>query len=478
MLETRRLLRAYEQLYKLTKYLEAYMELNREALGKILKKHDKHSPCSNGHDIFKAIYSGKVTFPAAPEADPVKSGPTVPLFLNKDFLQAELLEAIEHSYIDLQRSHDEAVSRHAALTALRRRAGLEPRERSHLDTLLLGAFAGMSIPLVFYSVVVVIGDRDIHDSPMWPVGWIYFRMAFLVTWQLGLWALNLHLFEALRINHVLIFDLDPRSALRPNTAFLAAALCFLAAFLAFTLFLVNLSTLSDDGGGPDAARAQLGPFAWAGGHAAFFWPDALVGGLAAAALLPLPLACWRTRRWLFRQLGRMALVPLRPADWPLFFLADQLCSHVRTRHDLLLLACRAATGPRGAGGEGALWGREDDACLSPAGLRAVALASGLLPPAIRAVQCARRYRDMRRQSPGARNMHHYNLLKYAASMLVVVAAALGPREAWVMLALAATAGATYWDTVEDCGRGCGRGCWRGRPWWGAGCTTGRWRPTR
>ncbi len=56
---------------------------------------------------------------------------------------------------------------------------------------------------------------------------------------------------------------------------------------------------------------------------------------------------------------------------------------------------------------------------------------------------------MRRQSPGARNMHHYNLLKYAASMLVVVAAALGPREAWVVLALVATAGATYWDTVED-----------------------------
>ena len=35
MLETRRLLGAYEQLYKLSKYLESYMELNKEALDKM-----------------------------------------------------------------------------------------------------------------------------------------------------------------------------------------------------------------------------------------------------------------------------------------------------------------------------------------------------------------------------------------------------------------------------------------------------------
>ncbi len=48
-----------------------------------------------------------------------------------------------------------------------------------------------------------------------------------------------------KCSRVLIFDLEPCSAMRPNTALLAAALSFLAVFLAFTLFFVNLSTLSD-----------------------------------------------------------------------------------------------------------------------------------------------------------------------------------------------------------------------------------------
>ena len=92
--------------------------------------------------------------------------------------------------------------------------------------------------------------------------------------------------------------------------------------------------------------------------------------------------------------------------------------------------------------------------MAPAALRDIALASGLLPPAIRAVQCARRYCDMRRvAAPGAHNPHLLNGLKYVLSMLVVLAAALGPLELWVVLATAATAAATYWDTVQDWGLG-------------------------
>jgi hypothetical protein len=444
-LERNKLLSAYEQLYKLTKYLETYMEGNKQALKKILKKHDKHSHCSNGHELFVAIEKGKVAFPI-PDSPPEQAHmPTVPLFLNPAFLQRELIEPIEHQYVELRQLGDPSASRHAALTVLRGKAGLERHGHSHRDTFLFGALLGISIPLVAYSFAVVIAERDIYNSPLWPVGWVYFRLAFLVTLQLALAALDLYLFERLRINHALIFDLHPASLLRFPAALLAAAACFLVSFSAFTLFVAGLA---------DPAAPQLPVFAWVVRPDPFFWPKALAAALAAAALAPLPVAGWRTRSWLLRQLARMALVPFRPVDWPMFFLADQLCSHVRTLHDLLLIGCLAAAGGGGPEGDAEPWRRAADACMAPAVLRGIALVSGLLPPGIRVVQCARRYRDMRRAAaPGAHNPHLLNGLKYALSMLVVGAAVAGPLELWVVLAAAATAVATYWDTVQDWGLG-------------------------
>ena len=444
--ELEKLITAYEQLYKLSKYLEMYMEGNKDALDKILKKHDKHSFCGNGHELFVEIQRGKIRFPKTDSCPDADSGPSVPLVLNLPFLQRELIEPIEHQYVDLQHSVHPAMSRHAALTVLRGKAGLERHGHSHRDTFLFGVLLGISIPLVLYSFAVVIGERDIYNSPLWPVGWVYFRMAFLVTWQLALCALDLYLFERLRINHALIFDLHPASLLRFPAALLAAAACFLLSFSAFTLFVAGLA---------DPAAPQLPVFAWVVQEDPFVWPKALAAVLVAAALVPLPVAGWRSRGWLLRQLGRMALVPFRPVDWPLFFLADQLCSHVRTLHDLLLVACLAAAGGgRGGAGGGEPWRGAADACMAPGTLRGIALVSGLLPPGIRAVQCARRYRDMRRAAaPGAHNPHLLNGLKYALSMLVVVAAAAGPLELWVVLAAAATAAATYWDTVQDWGLG-------------------------
>ena len=170
MLEKENLLSAYEQLYKLTKYLESYMEGNRQALIKILKKHDKHSHCGNGHDLLVAIDKGRIAFPADDDPSAARR-PAVPLLLNLAFLRGELIEQIEREYLDLRHSVDPSVSRHAALTALRGRAGLERRGHSHRDTFLVGLLLGVSVPLVLYSFAVVIGDRDIYNSPLWPVGW-------------------------------------------------------------------------------------------------------------------------------------------------------------------------------------------------------------------------------------------------------------------------------------------------------------------
>ena len=170
-LEKEKLLSAYEQLYKLCKYLECYMEGNIQALRKILKKHSKHSFCRNGQELFVAIEKGMLAFPddSAPAAAPAPAH-AVPLVLDLTFLQQELIEPIENQYVALRLSADRSASRHAAHTVLRGKAGLDRHGHSHLDTFLLGLLLGVAVPLVLYSASVVIGDRDIHNSPLWPVG--------------------------------------------------------------------------------------------------------------------------------------------------------------------------------------------------------------------------------------------------------------------------------------------------------------------
>lgn len=185
------------------------------------------------------------------------------------------------------------------------------------------------------------------------------------------------------VNHVLIFEIDPRSHLQPATFLEIACTVGVLWTLSILGFLFyDILKISDP----------------------FVFPLALTLIQIALLVNPLPIMNWPARWWTIRLMGRVVTAPLHFVGFADFWMGDQMNSLVTCMADYYYIVRFYAT----------CWRRytyvescfEEDVFVS---------ISRCLPAWFRFAQCLRRFRDS-----GSKSLTYLvNAGKYATTFFVV-----------------------------------------------------------
>ncbi|KAK3566201.1 hypothetical protein QTP86_028910, partial [Hemibagrus guttatus] len=234
-----------------------------------------------------------------------------------------------------------------------------------------------------------------HDKNIWPMVRMY-RGSFLLIQFLFLLGINTYGWRQAGVNHVLIFELNPRNNLSHQHLFEIAG--FLGGLWCVSILLC---LYADSTGLPMQAN-----------------PLILYGLMFLFLINPFKTFYYKSRFWLLKLLFRVFTAPFHRVEFADFWLADQLNSLVIVLMDLEYLVCFYSVELQWGNVDGLLPDYSDDKkCNSYSyGLRAIIQC---LPAWFRFVQCLRRYRDTKRAFP-----HLVNAGKYSTTFFVVAFAAL------------------------------------------------------
>ncbi|KAK1878460.1 Xenotropic and polytropic retrovirus receptor 1 like [Dissostichus eleginoides] len=233
-------------------------------------------------------------------------------------------------------------------------------------TFRVGLYCGVF--LVLMVTVVITGAVVIRTADVWPMIRIY-RGGFLLIEFLFLLGINTYGWRQAGVNHVLIFELNPRNNL--DSILVPMQANPLALYGLFFLFLIN----------------------------------------------PFKTCYYKSRFWLLKLLFRVVTAPFHRVGFADFWLADQLNSLGVVLMDLEYMICFYSFELDWKKHDGLISSEGRDVCNSYSyGVRAVIQC---LPAWFRFVQCLRRYRDTKRAFP-----HLVNAGKYSTSFFVVTFAAL------------------------------------------------------
>eukprot|EP00698_Gefionella_okellyi_P013236 TRINITY_DN3614_c0_g1_i2.p1 TRINITY_DN3614_c0_g1~~TRINITY_DN3614_c0_g1_i2.p1 ORF type:complete len:717 (+),score=122.65 TRINITY_DN3614_c0_g1_i2:57-2207(+) len=353
----RQLRQAFTEFYRELGMIKSFVALNAQGFAKGLKKHDKNTK-----------------WRATPSC--------MPLIEDRAFYKHEgldvLLKQTEEFYSRAFANGD----RHKAMRDLR----VIVRRYSSPQVFFLGLFLGLSIPgllMIIGSIVANPTFENLLDTQaiisVYRGSGLFILFIFLFGANVGGWV-------KARINHVFIFELDPRS---PRTAVqLYIAASFLLLLWTWSLYAYLLGTRS--------GVILIGIPPWA-------YPLAFVCVIAGLVFLPLPICGRDIRYWSLRRVGRIATAPFFPVEFADFFLADQLASLVVMLYDLEYVICFYTAD--------LWWGT--DRCL-PVNIY-VRPVLACLPALWRALQCIRRFK-----TTGDKFPHLVNMMKYITNCMLVV----------------------------------------------------------
>ncbi|XP_054730229.1 xenotropic and polytropic retrovirus receptor 1-like [Anastrepha obliqua] len=399
---------AFSELYLNVILLRNYQILNYTGFRKILKKYDKHIRRGSGQNYFTSM---------------VENAP-----FHKNRETKDLLKKIE----DIMTYNLENGNRHKAMQKLR----VPPlADQSHPWTSFrtgfsLGALIILGIMVVLSFTMKVI---DVHVAACV----LLFRGPFTMIFFLGLLSLNFYIWRRVGINHVLIFELNPRNYLA------AVQILEISVIFGCILSLLTLSFLHFN-------YLRMPPYVF---------PLAMPLIMFVFLINPIRIFHYQSRMWLLRHLGRIACAPFFQVVFADFWLADQLISLVALFVDYSLIICYYTT-PFD-------WyqAKEPTTCASN---RRYATIMRVLPAWFRCAQCLRRYHD----SPNRDKKHLINVGKYATTFFVVFfdfmkmhyAASYNSRLEnpfmwlWVVAAIVSSSYGLTWDFLMDWGifsRECG-----------------------
>uniref|UniRef100_A0A7N8XBC1 Xenotropic and polytropic retrovirus receptor 1 homolog n=1 Tax=Mastacembelus armatus TaxID=205130 RepID=A0A7N8XBC1_9TELE len=197
------------------------------------------------------------------------------------------------------------------------------------------------------------------------------------------------------VNHVLIFELNPRNNLSHQHLFEIAGLLGVLWCVSLLSCLFSDSIL---------VPMQANPLA-------------LYGFFFLFLINPFKTCYYKSRFWLLKLLFRVVTAPFHRVGFADFWLADQLNSLVVVLMDLEYMICFYSFELDWKKHDGLISSQGKDVCNSYSyGVRAVIQC---LPAWFRFIQCLRRYRDTKRAFP-----HLVNAGKYSTSFFVVTFAAL------------------------------------------------------
>ncbi|KRY19688.1 Xenotropic and polytropic retrovirus receptor 1, partial [Trichinella patagoniensis] len=382
---------AFSEYYLSLILLQNYQQLNATGFRKILKKHDKVMQNTVGNDW---------------RANNVE---TAPFLLNKEI--DLLIQLTEQAFTDRLMDGD----RQAAMKRLR---VLPFSEKQHAwTTYRLGFYTGSFLVLC----LVIVFTVCLAPSPTEP-RWVavrLFRGFLLLFANIFLVGVNMYGWQRNGVNHVLIFEVDPRRHLTYQQVLEVSSMFLLITALAVVGYLYA--------------------------DAVGFLPKLLFPLLLLVVCLvwlfnPFRCSFRSSRSWLLTHLAKCFTAPMHVVTFPDFWLGDQMNSLVTVFLDMqyficfyvkqvdygngmrMLLAESTLNGTGSSQRNSQPWGvymtgHQLDRCSSNVyGIRPLI---AILPALIRFLQCLRRYRDSKQPFP-----HLFNAGKYSTTFFVVIFGAL------------------------------------------------------
>uniref|UniRef100_A0A4W5NN86 Xenotropic and polytropic retrovirus receptor 1a n=1 Tax=Hucho hucho TaxID=62062 RepID=A0A4W5NN86_9TELE len=359
---------AFSEFYLSLILLQNYQNLNFTGFRKILKKHDKILETPRGADWRVAHVE------------------VAPFYTCKKITQ--LISETEA----LVTTELEGGDRQKAMKRLRVPPLGAAQPALAWTTFRVGLYCGVFIVLAISFILT--GAVLIRYENVWPLVRIY-RGGFLLIEFLFLLGINTYGWRQAGVNHVLIFELNPRSNLSHQHLF------EIAGFLGVLWCMSILSCLYSE---YTMLPMQVNPLI-------------LYGFMLLFLINPFKTGYYKSRFWLLKLLFRVFTAPFHRVEFADFWLADQLNSLVIVLMDLEYLICFYSFELKWTDRKGLLpmFNGELEHCYSY-GLRAIIQC---LPAWFRFVQCLRRYRDTKRAFP-----HLVNAGKYSTTFFVVTFAAL------------------------------------------------------
>ncbi|XP_062550648.1 solute carrier family 53 member 1 [Armigeres subalbatus] len=392
---------AFSEFYLSLILLQNYQNLNFTGFRKILKKHDKLL---------------NVDFGARWRAEHVESAH---FYVNKD------IDRLIHETENIVTNEIEGGDRQRAMKRLR----VPPlgEQQSPWTTFKVGLFSGS---LLVLCVAVLLSAMFHNYRDDWIVAFRLYRGPLLIVEFLFLWGINVYGWRSSGVNHVLIFELDPRNHLSEQH------LMELASIFGVIWTLSVLSYLYADS---LSIPAYLSPLA-------------LYLLMAAFLLNPTRTFRHEARFWTIRIISRIVTAPFFFVNFADFWLADQLNSIVPAFLDVQYFICFYSTITN--------WNYEENPnkCIDNSlWIRPIV---AMLPAWFRMAQCLRRFRDTRDAHP-----HLANAVKYSTSFFVVVFSSLqqATRDQyeksidnpwfylWIIASIVSSCYAYTWDIKMDWG---------------------------
>lgn len=352
---------AFSEFYLSLILLQNYQNLNYTGFRKILKKHDKLLRVDNG---------------AKWRQEHVES---THFFLNKD------IDNIINETEMLVTSELEDGDRQRAMKRLR----VPPlgEQQSPWTTFKVGLFSGCFI-ILFISVVLSAIFHDMSGENL-KIAFRLYRGPLLIVEFLFLIGVNIYGWRSSGVNHVLIFELDPRNHLSEQHLMELASIFGVVWTLSLLSFLYS-------------ASLSIPPY---------INPLALSIIMLLCLINPIKVFRHDARFWLLKVLGRILGAPLFHVGFADFWLADQLNSLVTAVLDYQFLICFYITNGN--------WLEANDSSQCMEKNFIIRPIVNCLPAWFRFAQCLRRYRDTREAFP-----HLVNAGKYSTTFLVVIFATL------------------------------------------------------
>lgn len=383
---------AFSEFYLSLVLLQNYQQLNGTGFRKILKKHDKLVGNERGLDWR------------------VSRVEKSPFFLNRE------IESLINNTETMVINELEGGNRQAGMKRLKVPPLSEKQNSS--TTFALGLYLGCFLVLAVIIVLSLILPIDRPKEPKW-VGVRLFRGFFVLFVDVWLMGLNMYGWAEAGVNHVLIFEIDPRQHLTYQSLMkISSLLCMVWALCVVGYLYAHVIGVSP-----------------------LVFPLILMAVCVIWFCNPFPKmedTFHRSSRfWLLRHCFYCFTAPLHHVSFADFWLGDQMNSLVTTFLDMQYFICFYATEVDYSGGwmmstrpynasaatvsnssHGAMpWGVVDyasgkDMCMSAAGVRAFV---SIIPATVRFLQCLRRFRDTRLVHP-----HLVNAGKYSTTYFVVI----------------------------------------------------------
>jgi len=415
--------------------LRTFAELNHVALFKILKKYDKRCCCGDGlSELFPQLVN--------------ESG-------LGDMSRLDKLDT-EIRRLSLLSASCQGLGDGVSLGVLHMVAGVQSRsvlENSGATSLdyqrALSFFLGTSIGL-FVAIAILIWIPP-EASEEKPFSVAYFLAPFAVfrvglSILLSLWCTGAvaQVCASKGINHLYLFNVDPRCKIGPGFFFTRAAALTSVWILVFGTYVVDYKWMLLPQWGADRGYNLRSSSHYCA------YPAILVILIFVGLALPSRVAPGRYKRGLLKSVARTALAPFFTVSFADNVVGDVLTSLVKPLQDLPPTICYFASSHPQTARNVDRFSEHGDVCPHWVHYSLQPIIAAL-PLAFRAFQCLRRFRDTREAK------HLFNFGKYSCALLVVIVSAWLVHRAnnlvQITFSMLATIYAATWDLCLDWGLG-------------------------